>query len=257
MHDRIQQPLAILALLIPLVSALPVHAQQTTADEFTLTGSVTGVSQYRLRGVSVSDETPALQASLTATHKSGFYAGLWGSSLKGFGTYGGADMELDAIGGYSRALGSATVDGGLVVYTFPGTHGHTYTELFASISQPIGPVNTKFGLNYAPKRQSIGNADHLYTYADLTLPLQDLPMTLKAHLGYTTGPGSIYAGPAGHYFDYSVGAEFAWRMLNIGLSYVGTSINNAQADAFYTVPGGKRGRSLVDDAFVLSIGVTF
>lgn len=246
-----------LALLASLASALPAQAQDATAGGFTLTGSVAGVSQYRLRGVSVSDGKPALQAGLTAAHPSGFYAGLWGSSLKGFGTYGGADTELDAVGGYSQALGSATVDGGLVAYTFPGTHGHTYTELFASVSQPIGAVNAKFGLNYAPKRRSIGNADHLYTYADLALPLQGTPVTLKAHLGYTAGKGSIYAGPAGHYLDYSVGAEYAWKMLTIGLSYVGTNINGAQADAFYTVLGGKRGRDLVSGAFVLSATVNF
>lgn len=257
MTPLIQHSLATLALLTPLLATLPVHAQNTTAGDFTLTGSVTGVSQYRLRGISVSDEKPALQASLTATHQSGFYAGLWGSSLKGFGTYGGADTELDAIAGYSHALDSATMDGGLVVYTFPGTHGHTYTELFASISHPIGPVNAKFGLNYAPKRRSIGNADHFYSYADLAMPLQDTPVTLKAHLGYTTGTGSIYAGPQGHYLDYSLGAELTWRMLNIGLSYVGTNISRAQADAFYTVPGGKRGRSLVNGALVLSVGVAF
>lgn len=245
-----------LALCAPV--ALPLHGlAQDAAGNFTLTGSATGISQYRLRGVSVSDEKPALQASLNVAHKSGFYAGLWASSLDGFGTYGGADVELDVIAGYTTAVASATVDGGLVLYTFPGTRGHTYTELFGSVSHAIGPVNAKLGVYYAPKRRSIGDADHVYPFADFAWPLEGTPVTLKAHLGYTTGTGSVYAGPRGHYLDYSVGADLAWRALTFNLSYVGTDIRKSEADAFYTVPGGKTGRRLVDGAVLFSVTAAF
>lgn len=253
MHNTFK--LSLLALALAL--AAPLAQAQTAVGDFTLTGSVTGISQYRLRGVSVSDEKPALQASVTATHAAGAYIGLWGSSLKGFGSFGGADIEFDGIAGYSTTLGSATVDGGVVLYTFPGTHGHTYTELFGSVAHAIGPANAKLGVYYAPKRQSIGDADNLYTTADLAWPLAGTPVTLKAHLGYTTGTGSTLAGPRGHYLDYSAGADLAWKALTFNLSYVGTDIRKGEADAFYTVPGGKAGRRIVDGAFVFSVTAAF
>lgn len=250
-----------LNLCLPLLALLAVPAavlaQDAPAQDFSVTGSVTGISQYRLRGISVSDEKPAVQASLNVAHKSGLYAGVWASSLDGFGTFGGANTELDGIAGYTTALGSTTLDGGLVAYTFPGTHGHTYTEVFASVAHPIGPATAKLGLFYAPKRQSIGDADHLYSYGELALPLADTPVTLKAHLGYTTGTGSIYAGPRGHYLDYSLGADLAFGPLTLNLSYVGTDIRRQEADAFYTVQGGKAGRRLVDGAMVVSLTASF
>ena len=244
---------------LPLLAfPLGALAQQadTPPDDFSATGSLTAVSQYRLRGVSVSDGKPALQGRLTVAHKSGFYGNLWTSRLAGFGTYGGDNLELDATGGYTTTIDGTTLDGGVILYTFPGTHGHTYSEVFLSVGRTLGPVDLKLGLNYAPRRQSIGDHHNLYTYADLSLPIEGTPMKMKGHLGYTTG-GSIYAGPRGRYVDYSIGAEAAWKALTFGLSYVGTDIGRSRADDYYTVPRGKPGRDLVKGALVFSVSAAF
>lgn len=76
------------------------------------------------------------------------------------------------------------------------------------------------------------------------MPIKDTPVTLKAHLGYTNGDSAL-AGPDGHYLDYSVGADVAWKNLTFNVSYVDTDMGGAAADAFYSVPGGKRGSSIV------------
>ncbi|HEX7742145.1 MAG TPA: TorF family putative porin [Sphingobium sp.] len=251
--------------LIPLAmiaAPLPAAAQDdgggaATGSAVTVSGSVTGISQYRLRGISFSDEGMAVQGGVTAAHKSGFYVGAWASSLAGYGTFGGANMELDLLGGYSTALGDATIDGGLVWYMFPGTNDHQYAELYASVSYPLGPVKAKLGVNYAPRRASIGDADNLWVYGDVALPIAGTPVTLKGHVGHTNGEGSIYAGPRGHYFDYSAGADVAWKRLTFNLSYVGTDIDRDEADAYYTLPGAKRGREIVDGAALFSITAAF
>lgn len=232
-------------------------AQDDGGSALTVSGSVTGISQYRLRGISFSDEKMAIQGSVTVAHKSGFYVSTWSSSLAGYGTFGGANMELDAIGGYSTTLGSTTLDGGLVWYFFPGTSGHQYAEVYASVSHPAGPAKAKIGVNYAPRRASIGDADNLWVYGDLSMPLAGTPVTLRSHVGYTDGKGSIYAGPRGHYLDYSAGADVSWKNLTFNLSYVGTDINRDEADAYYTYPGTKPGRAIVDGAAVLSLTAAF
>ncbi|MBK8286564.1 MAG: hypothetical protein IPK97_17815 [Ahniella sp.] len=58
------------------------HAQDEEASApwtTTLTGTLT--SDYVFRGVSQSQESAALQGSVEVGHESGFYAGVWGSSV--------------------------------------------------------------------------------------------------------------------------------------------------------------------------------
>src|SRR3546814_2231761 len=90
------------------------------AGPVTVPGSVGLVSDYRFRGVSQSDRGMAIQGGITATHESGFYVGTWGSNLGGWGRFGGANLELDLVAGYSAALGEGTtVDIGLTWYIDP------------------------------------------------------------------------------------------------------------------------------------------
>ena len=245
---------------LPVLAACMVPAaayaeEAAPADDFTVTGSVGLTSQYRLRGISLSDEDIAVQGGVTVAHKSGVYVGTWASSLGGFGTYGGSNTELDAIVGYSKTLGDTTLDGGLVWYFYPGTNGHQYGEVYASVAHPIGPVKAKVGAFYAPKRKAIGDADNIYLYGDVALPIKDTPVTLKAHLGYTDGDSAL-AGPKGHYLDYSIGADVAWKNLTFNVSYVDTDMGGSSADAFFA-GGDKRGRSIVDGAAVVSLTAAF
>src|SRR5690606_16093745 len=86
-----------------------------------VSGSAALASDYRFRGVSQTDENMAMQGGVTFTHESGFYAGAWASNLSSWGTFGGANMELDLIGGYKAKLSdNATLDAGLTWYMYPG-----------------------------------------------------------------------------------------------------------------------------------------
>ncbi|WP_288485175.1 TorF family putative porin, partial [uncultured Novosphingobium sp.] len=77
-----------------LASAAPALAQDAEVKPITVSGSVGIVSDYRFRGVSQSDKNLAVQGGITIAHESGFYIGTWGSNLAGWGTFGGANMEL-------------------------------------------------------------------------------------------------------------------------------------------------------------------
>lgn len=240
------------ALAIAAISAAPAaFAEEAPPSDFTVTGSVSLTTQYRLRGISQTDEDPAVQGGITVSHSSGIYIGGWASNLSGFGTFGGSNMELDAIIGYTKPVGNVTLDGGLIWYFYPGTSGHDYGEVYASASVPLGPLKAKLGANYAFKDNSLGG-DNLWVYTDLAFPINDTPITLKAHGGYTTGK-SFLAGPDGNYLDYSVGADVTWKNLTLNVSYVGTDIKRAPADAFF-VPGG---HDIVDGAIVATLTAAF
>lgn len=249
--------LTIASLATAGATPLTAWAQEAPAPDLTVTGSATLTSQYRLRGVSFSDEKPAIQGSVTVAHKSGFYMGTWASSQAGYGTFGGSNMEVDLLGGFTTTLGKTTLDAGFVWYFFPGTSNHEFSEFFASASHPVGPARAKIGANYALQRDNIGTGDNLYIYGDLSLPLKRTPITLRGHLGYTDGKGSIYGGPRGRYVDYNVGADVAWHNLTLSLSYVGTDIDGPEADAYYTYPGTKSGHQIVDGAALISLTAAF
>ena len=59
-----------------------------------------------------------------------------------WGTFGGANMELDLIGGYKAKLGNgATLDTGLTWYMYPGGANKTdFAEPYAKLTGTAGPA---------------------------------------------------------------------------------------------------------------------
>jgi uncharacterized protein (TIGR02001 family) len=236
------------ALAASALVAAPAFAQEEVSDGFSVTGSATVVSDYRFRGISLSDRDATIQGGFGVSHDSGFYVGTWGSGLSGFGSFGGSNTEIDVYGGYTRDLGGLTVDVGLLWYLYPGTDGTDYAEPYASISGDFGPLNAKLGVAYAPDQDAIGSDDNLYVFTDLTAAIPETPLTLKAHYGYTDGS---LGGPNGSYSDWSIGASVAWKALTLGVAYVDTSIS--KSDDFFMDPT----RKVAQDGVVFSLGASF
>ena len=75
--------------------------------EYTLTGNVGLFSQYVFRGISQTDEDPAVQGGIDFAHKSGIYLGTWASNVSWLSDGNpdvSASMEWDFYGGYKLAL---------------------------------------------------------------------------------------------------------------------------------------------------------
>ncbi|MEI5688359.1 TorF family putative porin [Sphingomonas kyungheensis] len=239
----------------------------TPVRPITVTGSVSVQSDYRLRGVSQSDDRPAVQGSLTIAHDSGLYVGTFASNLAGWGTFGGSNLELDAIGGYKHAFGSATVDAGLTWYMYPGGASKTdYAELFAKLSGTSGPATLLAGVAYAPSQQALGrwydtgaeaaagvythpgaSHDNLYLWGDGGVAVPRTPITAKAHIGYSRGnrglgPNATSAAPTGAYWDWQLGADYAIRNtpLTVNLSWIDTDIS--RREAAYLQPSFSKGQ---------------
>jgi len=212
--------------------ATPAFADETDApSEFTVTGYVQGVSDYRFRGLSLSGGDPAIQGSININHSSGFYVGTWASSLEDSAVYG--HTEVDLYGGWTGAVASGvTADVGLLYYAYPNGHvgDAEFFEPYASLTAAVGPATVKVGAAYAWKQDAIGGDDNIYVYTDLGVGVPDTPISLSAHLGYTSGPLSpdVLTGAPGYDgFDYSVGATYnLTKNLSVGVSYVGVDGNS-------------------------------
>lgn len=244
--------------------ATPALAQDEPAPDFTITGSASVTTQYRLRGISQTDNRAAVQGGITVSHKSGVYVGTWASNLGGNGTWGGSNMELDLIAGFTKPVGGVTLDGGVVYYLYPGTTGHDYVEVYASGSGKIGPVNAKLGMYWAPKQNKIGG-HNVWIYTDMGLPISGTPITLKGHLGYSTGNsiytnGGIAGTPLGakskDVLDYGVGADITWKNLTLNVSYIGTDMNAAFANANFGA-GARSGHDITKGNVVATLTATF
>ena len=278
-------------LFVPMIglagfAAAPAYAQsEEAAPAIVVSGSAALTSDYRFRGVSQTDENMAVQGGVTITHESGFYAGAWASNLSSWGTFGGANMELDLIGGYKAKLSdNATLDVGLTWYMYPGGADKSdFAEPYVKLTGTAGPATLTAGAAYAPKQQALGRwyntgadaalgvynhpgdkEDNLYVWGDAAMAIAGTPITAKAHIGHSSGhdglgPNATALTPTGNYWDWSIGADATWRNLTLNVSYVDTDLSKAKAVSLQ--PGFRKGQdgigSIADAAVVVSLTAAF
>jgi uncharacterized protein (TIGR02001 family) len=92
-----------------------------------LSGEVTLTSDYLFRGLSQTNEEPALQGGIEYADDSGFYAGAWGSSISWLSDSDpdiSSQVELDFYLGYGGDFGDSGVsyDVGALYYWYPGDY---------------------------------------------------------------------------------------------------------------------------------------
>jgi len=109
-----------------------------SAQAVDISGNVALTSDYRFRGISQSDESPAIQGGFDIGFENGIYLGTWGSSVD-FDSNDGFDgsLELDYYGGWAGSItDSIGIDVGYIYYDYPGDDGAEgdYQEVYGSIS---------------------------------------------------------------------------------------------------------------------------
>ena len=234
--------------------AVPAVAQDgpVAPPAVTVTGAVALASQYRFRGISLSDERAALQGTVNVNHRSGFYGGIWGSNLDGFGELGGSNLELDLYAGFRRAIAvGVTVDAGLLYYAYPGSSSGDFEffEPYANVTLTRGPVTAKLGIAWAPSQDGLANNANRYLFGDLALAIPNTPTALTGHLGNSHGRTPLT--PSGDYLDWSLGATATWGDFTFGVSYIDTSLNAEEAAS------GGATRDIVDPTILVSLTASF
>jgi uncharacterized protein (TIGR02001 family) len=217
-------PTVTTALLAGLMAGAAPAAAQDPADPpkaITLSGSVTIVSDYRFRGISLSDKDFALQGALRADHSSGFYIATWGSSIE---QLNGAEVELDVYGGWTGDFNGWKPDVGLYSYLYPGGSDLNYFEIYGALTREFGPVSATVGINYAPN-QGNTTSDNTYVYGKAGIGVPGSPLSLSAGIGYENGAF------ADHKVDWNLGISATFGALTVGVSYVDTDQRFRLGDA--------------------------
>jgi uncharacterized protein (TIGR02001 family) len=265
-----------LAAVVLALGAAPALGQAAAPGPFTLSGNVALVSDYRFRGVSQSDKQMAIQGGLGVTHRSGLYAGTWASNLSGWGTFGGANMELDLYAGYKMPVGIGTLDVGLTWYMYPGGFDKTdFAEPYVKLSGTYGPLTLLGGIAYAPAQQALGNwsnradsaagdkEDNLYLWTDASGGIPGTAITAKAHIGWShgnpgLGPNGTSVAPTGKYWDWMIGADYALGPVTLGLAYVDTDIGKRESACLQpNFSSTKNGSSIAGSTVLFSVSAAF
>jgi uncharacterized protein (TIGR02001 family) len=181
-------------------------------DPKNFSATATFATDYVFRGVSQTDNKPAVQGSFNYKHPLGFYVGIWGSNVADYVSKG--NVELDFYGGYGLELfPSFNLDASIIYYYYPGS-GHdpdrNYVEGHLGLDYtfkdlPLSPKITG-GYNYSPDFYGEdGDGHYVSGRLDLSLPYD---FTLYGLVGYQwvegdhlTGNGNGENGENG--FDYT------------------------------------------------------
>lgn len=180
-----------------------------------LSGDITFTSDYAFRGISQTDEAPAIQGGLTLSDESGFYVSVWGSSVD-FGGQG--TLEFDVMLGWSGALNEDwSVDVGVMRYGYPNTEfaGSNFYELYGSLSYE----DFTFGLAYSDDYYANAGT-YFYLYGGYSYALTD-NLALDLHVGQNE-----YDDSAASYLDWSIGLSTEVLGAGLSLAYVDTDIDD-------------------------------
>ena len=221
---------ALLSAVIALTTVSVAHADdKTAASTFpgAFTANVALTSDYTFRGISQSNEGPAIQGGFDYTYADpsvlpvGVYLGVWGSNVD-FNDGDEANVEVDLYGGISGTIAPIASDWkfGAIYYAYPGADSdlnYDYVELAASLTHDFGQFALTGSLNYSPDYfGSTGAGFYTAVAGTYKLPYD---FTLNGHAGWQT------VADTENYFDWSVGLGYSWNGFGLNLNYIDTDLS--------------------------------
>lgn len=193
-----------------------------TGAQAEFTGNVALSSDYMFRGVSQTDNTPAISGGFDYSHESGFYAGVWASNVDS-GFFDEANVEIDTYLGYAGGSDNFSYDVGFLRYNYPGTgtNDNNTNEVYGSVGYDFGVVAVSAGVAVSNDFFGLDNAEYYSLGADI--PVGDYSIAL--------GYGIQDVDDAQNYDHYSVGISGEVSELGLGLDLTWHSADS-DADIF-------------------------
>lgn len=219
-------------LLLSAAGAAALLAGVATAQDspFSVTGTVALTSNYMFRGISQTFNDPAIQASVTVAHESGFYAGFWGSSID-FGD--DSDFELDGYVGYGGSLGEATTfDVNVTYYGYPAAPDGTdydYVELIGGITHDFGGLKLNVKAAYSPDFFG-GIGDAFWLGGNATVAFTDW-LSASGNIGYQWFDDDGVTD----YMHYDIGLTATVENVSFDVRYIGTDLDFVDEEVVGTV----------------------
>lgn len=195
-------------------------------------GSAAVTTDYRFRGITQTQNDPAVQAGFTLGHSSGLYFGLWGSNVD-FGE-GSPSLELDPSLGYATTLDSfaskPVLDMGVVYYNYPSESDLNWLELYGKLTFKdvlTGGDGILTNINYTNDYAG-ADIDSWNVNASYSLPLGTTGFGGVVGVGYTTVDEDEFFNGDDNYVDWKAGVTYNFKSLpsvTAELAAVGTNVD--------------------------------
>lgn len=224
-------------------------------------GNISLASDYVFRGVTQTNQDPALQGGIEYAADSGFYAGGWGSNISWLSDASttlapiSSSLELDLYAGYrGKFSDAASFDVGALYYWYPGDFPSGFNsadtlELYAGITVAASE-KVSLGAKYSYAATDLFG----YTNSDDSGYL-DLSANFAVSDGWTIGAHAgkqwIEGNDPFEYSDWKLGVTKSFQSgFSVGLAYSDTDADSA----LYTNVHGNR---IAGSALVLSVAKSF
>jgi uncharacterized protein (TIGR02001 family) len=215
--------------------AVLASAAMSGAANAEVSGNVALVTDYVFRGVSLSDNGPAIQGGFDWTSANEmFYAGVWGSSLSG-------GMELDLYGGWTPSTGPIDWDLGVIGYFYPNADDDgaefDYAEVMAAGSfAATDQLSIGGGVYYSPENYG-DTGDALYLEVNGEFAVND-QLSLSAAFGNQSIEDADGSLPGvteeDDYNTWNIGGTYALHGFALDLRYHDTDIDAGTDIESYT-----------------------
>lgn len=205
------------------ISAPAIAAEDSIPGDFSTT--IGFVSEYSFRGISQSNEGPAVQGSIDWSHDSGFYAGVWGSNVE----FTDASIETDIYAGYSGEISGLTYDIGAIYYLYPGSdegdNEYNYYEFAFALGYDFDIFALSSSINYSPDNfADSGDATYVAANIDVPLPFLPLDTALNASVGHQWIDNEAAFG-VDDYMDWGIGLTSNIEGFDVGIRYIDTDLD--------------------------------
>jgi uncharacterized protein (TIGR02001 family) len=215
--------LGLSTLIAPMSHALELN------QELSLDLTVTALSDYRPRGISYTQNDPALQFDAMLSSKStGLYIGAWASTVDyGYGSK--VRYEMDYYAGWYLPLSEKVgLDLGYIKYTYPNGSGDNSSEVYAMLSA----YGFTLAAQYSDDVPALGD-EHSYLYSWLGYKTQ-LPydVGLSARFGQVDYKDPWLVSASGHrreaYREWEVKVSKQVIGLKWSLAYADTDLSRQE-----------------------------
>ncbi len=196
-----------------------------------LSGTVSVVSDYRYRGISLSDNAAAFQLGVAYDDLQGWYAGTFASTVTS-ATYGTRGVQSISFAGYSWRMPSGlSLEAGADYSAVTATPRYNYSEAYAGFAFQ----NVSGRLYFSPR---YFGQDSSAVYGELNVAQPWLEhVRVLVHVGVLgSNANKRYGNPPGPLVDAAAGLEIDWEGFRVQLSWVGVN----HSSGAYAITGIER-----------------
>ncbi|WP_455756842.1 TorF family putative porin [Sulfurimonas sp.] len=234
-----------LSLVAALLAGTSLVADMTSDVE--VSANVALTSHYVWRGMSQSDNLPAVQGGIDLGYK-GAYVGVWGSNVDFDNTE--TSTEFDIYAGYAGEISGISYDIGAIQYMYPGdTKNLNFAEAYLGLGYDFEVLSVSAQYSLGIDADATGTSDFGDTIeVGVSVPLP-AEITFDATYGEYNDKDTASGGNTNNFGDfYSVSLSKSFGKFDLSVAYTGMDFDSST--------GGRDGDGK-EDYLVATIGTSF